>query len=154
MLISCRGQYFQNYIAYVVNLLKVYVWNSKKVLQKSAIQLFLFLLFFGFLYCRISYSMDCGADVNPALKTVCDIIMFLQGRIGRALIAFSVMLAAWGFINGSFKWQDMLSLSVGVGAYLAPLTTAVWLSPEKIMLSTGEVITAAEIISCACPNLR
>ena len=134
--------------------------NFSKSLRKPFLKLFLFLFFFGFICCGISYALSCGEEANPALKTVCDIIMFLQGRIGRSLISFSVMLAAWGFINGGFKWQDMLTMAIGIGLFLAPKTFAVWLLPEYIEGITGDgydvsvKYTPDEIISCACPNLR
>src|SRR5574344_1103011 len=105
-------------------------------------------------------TLGCGDDANPALKTLCDIIMFLQGRIGRSLAAFSIMLAAWGFTNGNFKWQEMLTLAIGIGIFFAPKTFALWLLPEYIVGITGDgydisvKYTPDEIITCACPNLR
>ena len=104
--------------------------------------------------------VGCGEDANPALKTICDIIMFLQGRIGRALATFSVMLAAWAFTSGNLKWQDMVSLAIGIGIFYAPKTFALFLLPEYIKGITGDgydpaiKYTPDEIITCACPNLR
>ena len=105
-------------------------------------------------------SVGCGEDANPAIKTICDIIMFLQGRIARSLVAFSIMLAAWGFVGGNFKWQEMLTLAIGIGIFYAPKTFALFLLPEYIQGITGDgydislKYTPDEIITCACPNLR
>ena len=104
--------------------------------------------------------VGCGEDANPAIKTICDIIMFLQGRIARSLVAFSIMLAAWGFVGGNFKWQEMLTLAIGIGIFYAPQTFALFLLPEYIQGITGDgydislKYTPDEIITCACPNLR
>jgi len=102
----------------------------------------------------------CGEDANPGIKAICDIIMFLQGRIARSLVAFSVMLAAWGFVGGQFKWQEMLTLAIGIGIFYAPKTFALFLLPEYIQGIVGDgydittKYTPDEIITCACPNLR
>jgi len=102
----------------------------------------------------------CGDDANPALKTICDIIMFLQGRIGRSLAMFSVMLSAWSFTSGNLKWHDMVTLAIGIGLFYAPKTFALFLLPEYIQGITGDgydpslKYTPEEIITCACPNLR
>ena len=159
-----KKQHFISSAVQSNHLLKLFFWKTKKRLQnlfvRSFAKSFLFLFFFGFICCGISYALSCGEEANPALKTVCDIIMFLQGRIGRSLISFSVMLAAWGFINGGFKWNDMLTMAIGIGLFLAPKTFAVWLLPEYIEGITGDgydvsvKYTPDEIISCACPNLR
>ena len=105
-------------------------------------------------------AVGCGDDANPAIKTICDIIMFLQGRIARALVAFSIMLAAWSFVGGNFKWQEMVTLAIGIGIFYAPKTFALFLLPEYIQGITGDgydvgiKYTPDEIITCACPNLR
>ncbi len=114
-----------------------------------------------FVSCHNSvFALDCGDDANPALVTLCDIIMFLQGRIGRSLVLFVVMIKAWEFVHGSVKWQDMLVVAIGIGLFFAPVTFAVWLLPAYIDGISGDgydptiKYTPAEIIQCACPNLR
>ena len=119
----------------------------------------LFLTFFVFSQTFV-FAMSCGDDANPAIKTVCDIIMFLQGRIGRSLVMFMVMMSAWKFTSGSFKWQEMVTLAVGIGIFYAPKTFALWLLPDYIQgivgdgYDIGTKYTPDEIITCACPNLR
>jgi len=129
--------------------------NIKKVI------VFLFFCFFMFLH-KDAFAVltGCGDDANPALKTICDIIMFLQGRIGRSLAMFSVMLSAWSFTSGNLKWHDMVTLAIGIGLFYAPKTFALFLLPEYIQGITGDgydpslKYTPEEIITCACPNLR
>ena len=88
-----------------------------------------------FVFCgSVAFSLECGDNANPALKTVCDIIMFLQGRIGRALASFMIMLSAWSFIQGQFKWQEVLTVAIGVGIFFAPKTFALFLLPDYIII--------------------
>lgn len=118
-----------------------------------------FVIFFA-AFGEVAYSLECGDNANPALKTVCDIIMFLQGRIGRALASFMIMLSAWSFIQGQFKWQEVLTVAIGVGIFFAPKTFALFLLPEYIQGIAGDGFdpsvkyTPDEIITCSCPNLR
>ncbi len=108
----------------------------------------------------VAFALECGDNANPALKTVCDIIMFLQGRIGRALASFMIMLSAWSFIQGQFKWQEVLTVAIGVGIFFAPKTFALFLLPDYIQGISGDGFdpsvkyTPDEIITCSCPNLR
>ena len=143
------------------------VWFFKKIktfLTKDALtkNLILFVVFsMGVIINKDAFALvGCGDDANPALKTICDIIMFLQGRIGRALVMFMVMMMAWEFVGGSLKWQPMVTMAIGIGLFYAPKTFALFLLPEYIQGITGDgydesvKYTPDEIISCACPNLR
>ena len=147
---------------YPAGICKVFNDFKKKIFSFNAF-LFLSLLLLTILYGQTAFAeirVGCGGDANPALKTICDIIMFMQGRIARALVAFSIMLAAWSFVGGSFKWQEMLTLAIGIGIFYAPKTFALFLLPEYIQGITGDgydialKYTPDEIITCACPNLR
>lgn len=126
-----------------------------------------FLAIFTMFYCDNVFAdaetrviTGCGEDANPGIKTICDIITFLQGRIARGLVIFSIMLSSWSFVGGNFKWQDMVTVAIGVGIFYAPKTFALFLLPEYIQGITGEGFdislkyTPDEIITCACPNLR
>ena len=117
--------------------------------------------FFAFaFFSEVAIALECGDNANPALKTVCDIIMFLQGRIGRALASFMIMLSAWTFIQGNLKWHEILTVAIGVGIFFAPKTFALFLLPDYIEGISGDGFdptkryTPDEIITCACPNLR
>lgn len=101
----------------------------------------------------------CGDNANPAVRTVCEIIIFLQGRIGRSLVVFIIMLSAWSFVGGNFKWQEMVTLAIGVGMFFNPKTFALFLLPSYIVGISGDGFdintkyTPDEILLCYCPEL-
>ena len=105
-------------------------------------------------------EMACGDAANPAFKTICEIIMFAQGRLGRALATFLIMLSAWKFTNGKLSWQEIVTLFIGLGLFWAPKTFALFLMPDYIIGITGDGFdstasyTPDEILTCICPNLR
>ena len=102
----------------------------------------------------------CGEDANPGIKTICEIIMLLQGRIGRSIATFSIMLAAWKFANAKSSWQDVTQLAIGVGIFFAPKTFALFLLPDYVEGLSGDGFDSTvryspdEILTCVCPNLR
>lgn len=102
----------------------------------------------------------CGEDANPAIKVMCELIIFIQGRVGRVIVAASVMRSAWQFMNGGIKWDGVVTLFIGIGFMYAPKTFALFLLPDYIegMQGNGYLIdqkvTPDEIISCACPDLK
>ena len=86
--------------------------------------------------------------------------MLLQGRIGRSIATFSIMLAAWKFANAKSSWQDVTQLAIGVGIFFAPKTFALFLLPDYIEGLSGDGFDSTvryspdEILTCVCPNLR
>lgn len=134
--------------------------NKNKFLNLKGIQTLIIAMVFFIGFCSLTFALDCGDDANPALKSMCDIIMFLQGRIGRSLAVFMVLGEAWNFAQGELKWKGALTFCIGVGMFFAPVSFAVWLLPEYIQGISGGgydvsvKYTPAEIIQCACPNLR
>ena len=113
------------------------------------------------LYSIASFAMQCNADeVNPAFATICEVIMFMQGRIGRSIATFSIMMSAWSFTNGKLKWQEIVTTALGVGLFFAPKTLALFLLPNVVTglngggFNPGEAYSPDEILSCMCPNLR
>lgn len=106
------------------------------------------------------FAMGCGDDANPALVTLCQVMIFLQGRFGRALAVISIMVAAWEFTSGAAKWQSIATLAVGLGMFWAPKTMALYILPSYVTGLQGEGYdpnvnyTPDEILSCACPDLR
>ena len=103
---------------------------------------------------------SCGADANPGLKALCDIIVFVQGRIGRSIAGITVVFSAMEFMKGEIKWQAFATLAVGLGMFWAPKTIALFLLPNSITgimgdgYETSVIYTPDEIISCICPALR
>lgn len=105
--------------------------------------------------------MQCNADeANAAFVTICEVMMFMQGRIGRAIAIFSIMMSAWSFTNSKLKWPELVTTAVGVGLFFAPKTLALFLLPNVVTgLSGGgfdpdKAYSPDEILTCMCPNLR
>ena len=115
-----------------------------------------------FAFCSITaFALKCGVnEINPAFATICEVIMFMQGRIGRSIATFSIMMSAWAFTNGKLKWQEVVTTAIGVGLFFAPKTLALFLLPSTVSGLTGEgfdpniVYSPDEILTCMCPNLR
>ena len=116
-------------------------------------------LIFAF-YSIAAFAMQCNADeANPAFATICEVIMFMQGRIGRSIATFSIMMTAWSFTNNKLKWQELVTVALGVGLFFAPKTLALFLLPNVVTgLSGGfnpdQAYSPDEILTCMCPNLR
>ncbi len=140
--------------------LNIIKFNQKLLKKIIFVALFFAINLFAYNNAFAGVLSGCGDNANPAIKTICDIITFLQGRIARSLVVFSIMLAAWSFVGGNFKWQEMVTLAIGVGIFYAPKTFALFLLPEYVQGITGDGFDVAlkytpdEIITCACPNLR
>ena len=126
------------------------------IIKISVLSFALFALYTGFAF-AIS---GCGEDANPGIRTICDIITLFQGRIGRSIATFSIMICAWSFLNGNFNWQQMVQLAIGIGVFMAPKTFALFLLPDYIEGLSGDGFDTTtryspdEIITCVCPNLR
>ena len=101
----------------------------------------------------------CGDSANPAVRTICEIIIFLQGRIGRSLVVFMIMISAWSFVSGNFKWQEMVTLAIGIGIFFNPKTFTLFLLPSYIVgissdgFDINTKYTPDEILLCYCPEL-
>ena len=113
------------------------------------------------LYSIAAFAMQCNTDeTNPAFATICEVIMFLQGRIGRSIATFSIMMSAWAFTNGKLKWPELVTTALGVGLFFAPKTLALFLLPNVVTGLSGSgfdpntAYSPDEILSCMCPNLR
>jgi type IV secretory pathway VirB2 component (pilin) len=135
-----------------------------KIISKFKIKnnkiLILAFFFASFFLSYNAFAMMCGAmGSNEALNVICDIIIFLQGRIGRAIATVSVMMTAWEFSQGSIKWQGIVIAMIGMGMFFAPKTLALFVLPSYIRGIQGggydpnQTYTPDQIISCFCPNL-
>ena len=112
------------------------------------------------LYSLTSFAMQCNSDeTNAAFATICEVIMFMQGRIGRSIATFSIMMSAWSFTNGKLTWQDIVTTALGVGLFFAPKTLALFLLPNVVTglsgaFNSNQAYSPDEILTCMCPNLR
>lgn len=124
-------------------------------------RLFLLTFLWFIAFTTISFAMSgCGEEANPGIRTICDVITLFQGRIGRSIAMFSIMLSAWQFANGQLKWQAIVQLAIGIGVFMAPKTFALFLLPDYIEGLSGDGFDTTtryspdEVLTCVCPNLR
>jgi type IV secretory pathway VirB2 component (pilin) len=102
----------------------------------------------------------CGDQANPALKTICDVMRLLQGRLGRAFSMIIVIMKAWELAQGGVEWKNLVIFFTGISIFWAPKTIALFILPNYITGVYGEgytpdqKLTPDEIIACACPDLR
>ena len=109
-----------------------------------------------------AYALKCGRDVvNPAFTAICDIMVFLQGRIVRSLVTLMFMFTAWSVMSkGSVNWQELLQTVIGIGLFFFPKTFALFALPSYIEGLTGDGFdqnvrySPDEILTCICPDLR
>lgn len=101
-----------------------------------------------------------GSSFNAAIRAMCDMIAFLQGRFGRAISMISIMIFAWKVSGGKIQWQDIFVLLLGIGMMFAPKTIALFILPSTIkgisggIFSEFEIYTPDFIITYACPNIN
>jgi type IV secretory pathway VirB2 component (pilin) len=101
----------------------------------------------------------CGDNANPALKTLCDIMRLLHGRLGRAFVMVTLTMSGFQFSQGGLQWQPLVTLFIGIGMFWAPKTVALFILPQYITGVQGEgytpdqILSPDEILSCACPDL-
>jgi len=132
--------------------------NLNKIKGKKLLTSISLAIFF-LLSCNVVFAVCVAMNNNEALNVICDIIIFLQGRIGRAIATVSVMMTAWEFSQGSIKWQGIVITMIGIGMFFAPKTLALFVLPSYIRgiegggYDPGQTYTPDEIISCFCPNL-
>ena len=132
--------------------------NLNKIKGKKLLTSISLAIFF-LLSCNVVFAVCVAMNNNEALNVICDIIIFLQGRVGRAIATVSVMMTAWEFSQGSIKWQGIVITMIGIGMFFAPKTLALFVLPSYIRGIEGggydpsQTYTPDEIISCFCPNL-
>ena len=133
--------------------------RAVKILSKNFARLTVIML----LLCLTSSDVfaGCGDNANPALKTMCDLMRLLQGRIGRTFITVTIVISAFQIvINGKTDIWTIITLVMGVGLFSAPKTIALFILPGHITGVMGEgytpnqILTPDEILACACPDLR
>lgn len=131
----------------------MFIKNTRKV--------FFLAILFAVLPAGIAFALKCGeGEVNPAFSAICDIIIFLQGRVGRSMIVFTMSIAGWKIMKGGIEWRDFLSLIIGIGFFFFPKTFALFLLPSYVEGLTGYGYdpnmrySPDEILTCICPDLR
>jgi type IV secretory pathway VirB2 component (pilin) len=129
-------------------------------MRKNLIFSYILFVVIFFLDTNKAFAYGCGADANPALRVLCEVIIFLQGRIGRAFASITIVVAAWEFTTGGIKWQSIATLLVGFGLFWFPKTMALSVLPDYIDGISGFGINADEkhtpdqILTCICPELN
>lgn len=110
----------------------------------------------------LAYAAEEGS--NKAAVVLCDIILFLRGRYGRALAIIAIMSTSWGFILGNVSWQRVTTLVVGFSLLFGAEGFAFVILPSQIkgvegVTSSGFVFdrnktyTPQELVKHVCPEL-
>ena len=133
---------------------------SKRVLNsKFIISLFVCSVLF---LPNISNASVSGG--NAAAGVLCDVILLIRGRIGRALALIAIMSTAWGWVMGHSNWQRVSSLVVGFGLLFGAESFAYIILPSTVEGITGTTATGVifspnkkyaptELVKSVCPEL-
>lgn len=109
-------------------------------------------------------AMAAIYGVNKAAVVLCDVILLLRGRIGRAFVIIAVLGVAIGFLLGSLSWQKIMLISVGIGLFYGAETLAYVILPSTIkgisgtsptgkVFSPNKKYTPEEVVREVCPEL-
>ena len=113
---------------------------------------------------NLNYANAAVTGANAAAAVLCDIILLIRGRIGRALALIAIMTTAWGFMLGHSNWQRVSSLVVGFGLLFGAEGIAYIILPSTIkgvagttasgfILNPSKSYTPQVIVSQVCPEL-
>ncbi|MBL0725938.1 MAG: TrbC/VirB2 family protein [Alphaproteobacteria bacterium] len=104
------------------------------------------------------------SGANQAAAVLCDVILIIRGRIGRALSLIAIMTTAWGFMNGNTDWKRVSTLAIGFGLLFGAEGFAYVILPSTVQGITGVTSNGAifnpqnkytpeEIVKSVCPEL-
>lgn len=120
-------------------------------------------LFTLILLLTVCNQASASVTNSGAAGVLCDIMIFLTGRIGRAIGILVVMGIAFACFSGSITWQKAATLCVGLSLFFAPATIAMMMLPSKVSNVSGTVgnrvfytsnsYTPEEVASAACPEM-
>jgi type IV secretory pathway VirB2 component (pilin) len=121
-----------------------------------------FFLLAGFSFQASSFAAAEGT--NKAAVVLCDIVLFIRGRYGRAIAVIAVMSTSWGFLLGNISWQRVVALIVGFSLMFGAEGFAFVILPSQIkgiegVTASGFVFdrkatyTPQQLIKHVCPEL-
>lgn len=133
--------------------------SLKKVFKRA---FFMFIFYFLFISPNDSYAAAEGA--NQLATVLCDVILFIRGRFGRAIALVAIMSTSWGFVLGHADWQRIATLVVGLGLLFGAEGLAYIILPATIQgvsgsMTSGIIYKANEkytpqyIVKNVCPEL-
>ena len=122
-----------------------------------------------FILLNDSHDSQCAAPgANSAIKVLCDIILILRGRLGRALFMFQVLKTSYSIITSpssdGFSMDKFLGLALG-GAILFGAEGFVYIilpsrvtgiqgpNPSGAAYSPTEYYTPEQLVRDQCPEL-
>lgn len=103
-------------------------------------------------------------SANAAARILCDVIIFLRGRVGRAMALIAVMLIAANMILGQIDWKAIVTFAVGATLLFQGQSIVYVIMPATMtgingVSASGKVFnpsspyTPEEIVSQICPEL-
>jgi type IV secretory pathway VirB2 component (pilin) len=93
------------------------------------------------------------ADNNPLVDVLCQIVIFMQGRIGRAislgvLFSFGIL-----FFLGKVSWPQIVTMSIGLGLLFGAKSVALLVLPYYIEQDGDVQVTTSDAIKTVCPEI-
>jgi type IV secretory pathway VirB2 component (pilin) len=101
---------------------------------------------------------------NRAAAILCDVIMIIRGRYGRAIAVIALMSMATAFMLGNISWQKIATLGLGLALLFGAETVAYALLPATLRGVSGvspggktfvanKYYTPEELVREVCPEL-
>ena len=96
--------------------------------------------------------------VSSLSSTLCQLILIVNGRVGRAMAAIAIFGLGIAFFLGKITWTLITTLGIGLGTLFGAKSIALVLLPYAVTVtdpSSGAQVTATpdEIIRKVCPEL-
>lgn len=100
-----------------------------------------------------------GSDRSALSDSLCQIILILNGRVGRALAAIAIFGLGIAFFLGKITWTLITTMGIGMGVLFGAKTVTLMLLPYSVKTvnpdtGTQEDVSPEELIRKACPELK
>ena len=106
----------------------------------------MFLLFFGFLTSvvtmptteALAVSDEANSKFSTMTDTLCTIMKFVTGSVGKAFASFAVIFVGVGFLAGKTTWTAMITFALGIAAIFgAPKIISAFTGGSTVCDSSG-----------------
>jgi len=92
-------------------------------------------------------------DYNPLIDTLCQVIIFMQGRTGRAIALGMLFSMGIMFFLGKITWPQIVTFGIGLAILFGAKNIALMILPYYIMDESNAEITTDEAIKKVCPEI-
>ncbi len=131
---------------FFLNLIIYLIIMSLKTFSKSAfayLSCFVLCLFFSkFAYAAID------ADQNGLMATMCNVVRFITGGVGKSIAVIAVVVIGVSFFMGKVSWGTALATVAGIGIVFGAATIVQVISgSQKSACKTGTAQTDVSAVS-------